>query len=181
MKKLLLLVAACLSGFANADAVTPFKEGVYNLSGSISYSSEDDSRFGNSTTFYASPGVLYFISPKIAVGGRVNYWRISDDTSRYESYGIAPAFRYYFTQNDLNPFVELSYEFGTSKNASSSGRDYRKNAGIVFGLNYFLAKNVALVPSVSYRHYKYEFNDSSRDAHEQKTLSIGVGVSVFIY
>ena len=179
MKSLLLLVIVSASSFANADSISPFKEGVYNLSGSVSYNEEDDSRFGKSTTFFASPGVLYFVSSTIAIGGRVNYWRISEDTSKYESYGVAPAFRYYFTKNHPNPFVELNYGYNTSKN--SSGRGDSKTTGIIFGLNYFLAKNVALVPSVSYWRYDYKFDNNPSFAHEDKTLTMGLGISVFIY
>ena len=179
----MLLVVFCISGYANADYVISFKKGTYNLSGSVSYNKQDNTQYGKSTSFYASPGVLYFISPGIAVGGRINYRRRSDNNSKYESYGIAPAFRYYFSQNDLNPFVELNYGYSTSRNTSGSfaGKDHSETAGVIVGLNYFLAKNVALGPSIAYRRYNYKFDNGTPDSLEDKVLSIGVGVSVFIY
>lgn len=183
MKKLLFvfIVCNCVLNFAYADS--PIEKDTYSLSGSISYSESDNSSFGRSKDLFVYPGFLYFISPNLGIGGRLQYWHSSDNTFNYKSYGVAPAIRYYFTQNNSMPFIELSYGYEKSKSSSSSNtsRGHSKSAGIIFGLDYFLSRNVALEPSIAYRHYRYDSDSGSSITRENNTLTMGIGINVFIY
>lgn len=159
-------------------------KGTYSINGTVSFISyyNENSDF-NSSVFIFSPGFDYFIIDNLSLGIKLSIQNETYGGTSNLNWGIGPSARYYLTDKIFKPFLLVSYSYA-QQNTSLSGEDI-KLSNIAFGLggDYFLSDNVALETLVSYtftntifpeRLHPY-YNDS-----EMKTLSIGIGVNVFL-
>ena len=97
---LLLAPAAAAAAQDVSQPRGPIDRGSWLVSGGASFIREErddeagDSR--SSTSFSIFPNALYFVVPRLAVGGQVGYGRFSADETTSSSWSIGPAVRYYF-------------------------------------------------------------------------------------
>jgi hypothetical protein len=189
MKKTFLATAALMLLINTAYADSPIDIGVYSLSGSISYSRANG---GGGTMTSITPGFLYFIYPKIAIGASISYWDFKTDNSENKSYGIGPVVRYYFGKDIIYPFGSVEYAYTKNKFESnfsgiasnSTGRS--SNFVLGLGFDYFLSRNVALEPVARYNfsHSTADtssFGSTSRSSSREENFFIGIGINVFIF
>ena len=159
------------------------KQGVYNLSGSISYSNSKDTTPGTTVkqfSFSIAPEFNYFVVDNLLVGGSITfqyaeyefsssgYYPNNKDIQRM--YGIGPSIRYYFTGSEIIPFIGVSASYLTINNSNFEAKSFTATAGI----NYFLSNSAALEPYLSYSIGSY-YSDN-----DTNTFSLGIRVSYFI-
>lgn len=182
----LVLVSFCLTSILSAqDAL---KQGVYYLSGSVSFissSNEMEDNFGREKTesinFSVQPSFNYFIVNNLSLGAGVTIW-YSDientyanhsDSFIFRSYGVGPNIRYYFPGNTLVPLIGAS----ASYRASGGEGQYQEGNDFTFfaGVNYFLSRGAAIEPFVS-----YSIGSMNKPEQDIKQFSIGVRMNYFI-
>lgn len=154
MKKVILSVAAVFAfGFANAQETVSegFTNGDVFISGAVGFES---SKTGDAKTnvFEVAPSVGFFVTPNIAVGGRVGFVSQKEEVAledeiKTTTFTIGAFGRYYFTPaSKFSLFGELGVNYGNAK--VEQGPDEIKADGfgveIAPGVSYFLAKNFAI-------------------------------------
>jgi len=164
--KTILMVTAVLIG---TQAFAQFEKGRMLVGGTALFSvTQDKSKVGNTSTvtgtnvnFDVSPQFGYFIMDHFAVGGfissRFSSFKDKNSSSNYRSnssgYTIGPMARYYF---DPGFFAQLGVGIGgTSYHTKSStiSQNYsylQTQLRIGAGYAFFLTKNTALEPMISY-------------------------------
>ncbi|HEU4497528.1 MAG TPA: porin family protein [Flavobacterium sp.] len=157
MKKVLLTVAAIFAfGFASAQDTTTeggFANGDVFITGAVGFGS---SKTGDAKTnsFEIAPSVGFFVTPNIALGGRLGYESSKDKTTPIEKktneFSIGVFGRYYMTPaSKFSIFGELGVNYSTSKTEidTPGSKDAKTNGfgvEVAPGISYFLAKNFAL-------------------------------------
>lgn len=161
-------------------AQNPLKRGVYRLGGSVSFYISDEEYENvknNYTVFSFEPTFGYFVTDNISLFSQIGF-NYSENESSYNNgpkykgysrfYSIGASVRYYFNAEKFIPFLGIGAEY--LKNSS----DYEgKRANISCGINYFLSKEVALEPYLSYTVL--------RGSMEQKSSIFRFGVSINYY
>ena len=173
------------------------KKGIYNLSGSISYSyskstSSSNEPYYNSgianikeTYISMTPSFSYFIMNNLSIGGSISYYyaeteySLSNTTnpslvfpkSISRNFGIGPSIRYYFSGNIIVPFLGISDFYSKNINSKQEGNIFTA----VGGINYFLSNSVALEPFLSYSLSTY-----NKPNQNTNTFSIGFRINYFI-
>ena len=160
-------------------ADSPIAEGVYSLSGSVSY---NKSYFdGQQTQQYSiRPGFLYFMNPKLGVGLYMSYSRRSGDTSKSITYGLAPTIRYYFITSDLYPFTQFSYARSrTKRNDTFFGRNNDfQSMSLAFGIDYFISRSVSIEPKFEYSRRRTDCDQCVELKYTN--VSFFIGITAFI-
>jgi len=155
MKKVILSVAALFAfGFANAQETTEggFANGDVFISGAVGFES---SKTGDNKTnsFEVAPSVGFFVTPNIAVGGRLGYESTKEEGFEFDetlsSFTIGAFGRYYVTPaSKFSLFGELFAGYRTSKIEDNIANDEAKSNGFAIqvapGVSYFLGKNFAI-------------------------------------
>ena len=190
MKKFVMAISVLIIMASNVNAESPTDKGVYNLSGTISYSRTNS---GGGTTLSVNPAFFYFVYPNLAIGATISYGYFKTDEDELKSYGIGPVIRYYFGKEMIHPFLSLEYVYSRDEidNTFSAGSPYVSTGhshvwtpGL--GIDYFIAKNVALEPVIRYT-FDHSFSNASgfgittSSNTRTETLFIGIGINVFIY
>jgi hypothetical protein len=179
--KFFLLFVIALFTSTTLLAQNPLKKGVYNLGGSVSlYFSHDefDNMKNDYTDISLAPSFGYFITDNISLSGKLGF-SYTENESSYNNgltykgyshyYSIGASARYYFHAEKIIPFLGIGAEF-SKYDSDMEG----KRAIIIGGINYFLSKEVALEPYVSYTL-------SSYNRSNQKSSMFRFGVSVNYY
>jgi opacity protein-like surface antigen len=159
MKKVILTVAAIFAfGFANAQETTDggFANGDVFISGAVGFGSSSTGDV-KTNAFEIAPSVGFFVSPNIALGGRLGYLSETDDSgvleTKQNTFSIGVFGRYYMTPAaKFSLFGELAVDYATSKfDDGVPGTDDQKANGfgvqVAPGVSYFLAKNFAIEAS----------------------------------
>ena len=156
MKKVILSVAAVFAfGFANAQETVSegFTNGDVFISGAVGFES---SKTGDVKTnvFEVAPSVGFFVTPNIAVGGRVGFTSQKEEDvfeTKTNTFTIEAFGRYYATPAaKFSFFGELAVNYGTSKIEGETplGDFESKSDGfgvqVAPGVSYFLSKNIAI-------------------------------------
>lgn len=158
------------------------KEGTYGIGGSGSISVnhiENNNLIYNLTSFVFQPNILYFFSKGLALGSVIEYnWVKSNGLYNYKSkyWGFGPQIRYYFLQNQYNPFIYINYQYQSDFLKSDGNNNTLKSNkfSIGLGLDLFIIKNVAIEPSLEY--YKYQ----SDNDYKSEGVELNVGLNIFI-
>jgi outer membrane protein len=185
MKKIILTFAAVFAfGFANAQEATTtdggFAKGDLFLTGSFGISSEktgDD----KSNSFTVAPSLGYFVSDKIAIGGRILY--TSDkaesgnvDTQDLTTLGIAGFARYYWTPaNKFSIFGEAEVAYVSAENNLTDVKGNGFGLGLAPGVSYFLSSNFAIEASWGLVGYNTFEVDGAQDS--TNTFNFGLDLS----
>lgn len=185
MKKVILSVAAVFAfGFANAQETVSegFAKGDVFISGALGFSSQKQGD-AKVTTFEVAPSVGYFVTPNIAIGGRLGFQSVKDETEPIEektnSFSIGAFGRYYFTPaSKFSLFGELAVDYVSSKTEfdfPGSTDDKYDGFGVQVapGVSYFLAKNFALEATWGVLGYSSLENDAP-GSEAQKTFNFSL-------
>ncbi len=185
--KTILLLSLLLA--LTTTAFTQVSKGQFLIGSSINFESikNENSSYGNyeSTNYYISPNIGYFIINKIATGLRVDFKSYNNKSESLETHqtntSISPFLRYYFlpVQKKVNAFIDVSYIHNKSKWSSNSNAGYFVKAkGYYFygGTAIFLTNQIALEFTFGYRHTK---SDDFGNTKENK-LSSGVGLQIHL-
>lgn len=162
------------------------EKGTISLNGNISFTSNYEEGDGlNSTIFIFNPRFDYFIIDNLSLGLMLNYQNISFGPSDNSSWGIGPSARYYFDVQVVKPFLGIGYSFA-QQNLSNDDNIKQNNIILNLGADYFLTNDVALETIISYTFMNYKYPQSYNTFYsdlegQRKTLSIGLGVNVFIH
>lgn len=153
MKKVILTVAAIFAfGFANAQETTEggFANGDVFITGAVGFGS---SKTGEAKTnsFEVSPSVGFFVTPNIALGGRLGFSSEKEEEGADElkttAFTVGVFGRYYVTPAaKFSLFGELAADYGTSK-VDDGTNDFKANGfgvQVAPGVSYFLGKNFAI-------------------------------------
>jgi len=153
MKKVILTVAAIFAfGFANAQETTEggFANGDVFISGAVGFGS---SKTGEAKTnsFEVSPSVGFFVTPNIALGGRIGFSSEKEEEGADElkttAFTVGVFGRYYVTPaSKFSLFGELAVDYGTSK-VDDGTNDFKADGfgvQVAPGVSYFLGKNFAI-------------------------------------
>jgi hypothetical protein len=170
-------------------AFSQVSKGQFLIGSSINLESikNENSSFGNneSTTYYISPNIGYFIFNQIATGLRIDFRSYNNKSESLETHqtntSIAPFIRYYFLpkQKKVNAFIDASYIHNKSKWSSDTNPGYFVKAkGYYFygGAAIFLTSQIALEFTFGYKHTK---SDDFGNTKENK-LSSGVGLQIHL-
>jgi hypothetical protein len=207
-----------MGGFSVPTFAQAIQRGTYSVAGNISYSvgntdysSSDDfmkSRSIENHSLSLSPSVSYFALPNFMVGLNIDYTRTKYEVEAYyndeffnysyeyiknKSLGIGPLFKYYIGDNDVKPFIGLSYlyskvkyqqRFDTESNFSiSKGATSVHSVLLSTGFGFFVSKSFAVEPFISYRIRKgadeMESSDTQSD-FDGKTLQAGISFNFFV-
>ena len=177
----LALIAAPVSGHAQES---PTDAGVYSLSGSIGYvESLDHDNFDRELTF--APNVMYFVAHDLALGVSVLYRHLSSDSFDEDSYGVGPSTRWYLRSDGIKPFVSGAFRYGkidSDFNDGTNGSDTKYWEGDVqLGLDFFLARNVAIEPTIGYAYRDFEDDGIKVINRDSNSLEFHIGINVFIF
>lgn len=137
---------------------------------------ERDDRF---TTLSISPGVQYFVTRGLALGGDVLVARSSLGDDGFWTYGIGPAATYFFGAAERTWYPYLGASLSFIKQSSDDDDDtstfgYRGAAGAAF----MVARNVGISTELFYNVTNWELGSSEGETDQ---FGLGVGISVFVY
>ena len=183
MKKLFVFISLVLLNIS-IFAQSPISEGVYTISGSISYSSQSYDQVSNSdNTFSFNPQLGYFFIDNLYTALSLNYMNHSFNSTSQNYYGIGPALRYYFEVEKIKPFLGLSFIYnkqtGNNGIVSISSTEWK----ISGGADYFITKSFALEASLNYSFLNFKLPQGiySSNTSNSKIFQLGIGVNYFIY
>jgi len=187
----ILLFVLSSSFIQSQDAL---KQGVYYLSGGIGFSSSNNEVKGiygsktKSTTFIVQPSFSYFIMDRLSIGPdfsfvyseyeeEYNYYYESYYNNSYKRifrhYGVGADLRYYFPGTTVVPLIGVS---GSYYKSGGHGNYQEGNDFTTFvGLNYFISRNAALEPYISYSMSSYNKPEQTSNA-----FAIGFRMNYFI-
>ncbi len=182
MKKIasLFLIVICVA--FQQYAQSPLSKGVYTLSGSVDGKYSKAEYGENSAESYMiniNPSYGYFITDNILVSGNLSYSYYEDryttprGTSSYimRSINFGPSARYYFNYKGIVPFAGIHVTYSKYLGEDSYAFKYGAEAGI----DYFIAKTVAIEPFVGYEIFNWYKPDET-----VKNVTLGIRVSHYI-
>ncbi|MDH7605685.1 MAG: hypothetical protein QHH13_12360 [Melioribacter sp.] len=159
----------------------PLKRDVYTLGGTlnISYANYNYEKSSNEEfRLTASPSLGYFITDNIMISGKLGFlyfeskYTSSDFVGKSYSrqFSIGSFFRYYFNAEKFIPFLGAGIDYVKVFQTEY----YSTEIFFTGGLNYFLSKEIAFEPFVSYSIIL--MNNISKSSNN---LSIGAGINYF--
>lgn len=165
-------------------AQNSLRMGVYTLGGSVGLSlanHEDDFSKDKFTFITVEPSFGYFITNNLLINGRLSFDYSENEyfdkthgpsyNSIYRFYEVGVGIRYYFNSETIIPFVGVGIFYSKQYNAEMDGKGITVSAGI----NYFLSKEVALEPNVSYLLSSYNMYGQTYNA-----FRVGISVNYYI-
>ena len=162
-------------------AQSSVQKGTYTFNGSISISSQSfDNEYDSKTIVSFNPQYGCFLLDNLytALSFKLEY--DSFDYLSVIQIGLGPSLRYYFMDNNLNPYIGVSYI--KLLHIPGKNDDLSSELRLTSGINYFVTNNFALETSVN-----YSFLNNSRSYKNLVKLSlsnifqIGIGINYFIY
>lgn len=185
IKKIILsILAVAAFGTANAQESNStdggFAKGDLFLTGSFGISSEktgDD----KSNSFTVAPSLGYFVSDKIAIGGRISYTSEKAesenvDTQDLTALGISGFARYYWTPaNKFSIFGEAEVSYVSAENNLTNVKGSGFGLGIAPGVSYFLSSNFAIEASWGLLGYNTFEVDGAQDS--TNTFDLGLDLN----
>lgn len=122
--------------------------------------------------FTLNPKASYFLGEKFAIGLNTSYQ--FNGIENYQIFSAGPTLRYYFKNAKLAPFIDWEYNLGSSRIQMDLSSEYETRTsniyGAGFGLDYFVARNIALEGTL-----KYLWHDETRDGN----ITFNVGLQFF--
>lgn len=174
MKKVLLSAVALLAfGFANAQEEKStnggFSKGDVFVTGAFTFGSTNDKDDEVKTNgFEIAPQVGYFLTENIAIGGKLGFSSMKEETAGADTKDMSGltlgAFgRYYFTPaNQFSLFANLGLDYSSMKNNLPGGDKVNGfDAGLGAGMNYFVSSNFSLEAGVAVLGFSSEKSDAT--------------------
>ncbi|MGE5498484.1 MAG: hypothetical protein ACM3Q2_10455 [Syntrophothermus sp.] len=170
---------------------SPTSKGVYRLYGSISGSytktkegvSEIQMHEVKMLDLTFSPGASYLVSDNFELGLQISYYHynrsytggyLKEFSINNHYFFIGPNFRVYLPVKEVYPFFGGVLSFGIpSKYGDLINNFDLNNIQVIAGLDYYLSKNVALEPLLSYTW------DNTPLGSTKIMVGIGINYSIF--
>ena len=160
-------------------------QGAFVLGGTVSFSSDGGDLYENAegdrvNTALLNPGILYFISPGLAIGGELYVENVSQGDFSVTTIGIGPEIAYYFgdAESTVYPFVEAGISY------ASVSSDFIDASGIGFGLGagaaFMLTRSVAITAGGAYEISNLSV-DQLDDTQSGNTIRLELGVAAFLF
>lgn len=173
----LAVFSTVLFGAITLNAQT--QKGSFMIAGAASFSSSSGDLYGDETQtqFQIMPGVYHFLADNVAVGGRINYIRVSQGDVSSSALLIGPYAAYFFQSGPKSsPFVGGGIFLNSS---SSKYGDFSSTANghtIVLsgGMALFVRPHFAIIPELGINFQELESTSGT-------TILLGVGLAGFIY
>jgi outer membrane protein len=183
MKKVLLSAVALLAfGFANAQEEKSnggFSKGDVFVTGAFTFGSTNDKDSDVKTnSFEIAPQVGYFLTENIAIGGKLGFASMKEETSGVDTEDMSGltlgAFgRYYFTPaNQFSLFANLGLDYSSMKDKLADAKLNGFQAGLGAGMNYFVSSNFSIEAGVAVLGFSSEKSDATG---AKGTSSFGFG------
>jgi outer membrane protein len=183
MKKVLLSAVALLAfGFANAQEEKSnggFSKGDVFVTGAFTFGSSNDKDSDVKTnSFEIAPQVGYFLTENIAIGGKLGFASMKEETSGVDTEDMSGltlgAFgRYYFTPaNQFSLFANLGLDYSSMKDKLADAKLNGFQAGLGAGMNYFVSSNFSIEAGVAVLGFSSEKSDATG---AKGTSSFGFG------
>lgn len=173
MKKVLLSAVALLAfGFANAQEEKStnggFSKGDVFVTGAFTFGSTNDKDADVKTNgFEIAPQVGYFLTENIAIGGKVGFASMKEesagvDTEDMSGLTLGAFGRYYFTPaNQFSLFANLGLDYSSMENKLADSKVNGFNAGLGAGMNYFVSSNFSIEAGVAVLGFSSEKSDAT--------------------
>lgn len=155
--KFLFILSFLTFSFANAQQIEADEEmnsakGVTFQNGDMFLEGAIKINTGGDEDYYGfSPKFGYFLNDRIAVGAKLNYENIENETNntKTDKFGAGAFARYYFLELDqkrFKAFAEAGLGFGRNETKVNNVEDTDNSvtADLNIGLNYFVTKNIAV-------------------------------------
>lgn len=194
---IVLLLCGALSATAG-----PIDKGSFYLNGSAFYQSQSgdlyeydgdavqsygfgDAQLSIVGDFEVSPTFGYFVSPGVFLGAQVSVLGFKQGSDKLTAVAVGPTVGYYFNPNkertevkgSVYPYIRGFFNWG--KLSDGLDADILQYGGKA-GLLYMLSSAVAVDAGVQFRGDSWK-PDGAPDSITGTTLSIGAGISAFIY
>jgi len=175
MKKIIItLCAAFAISFANAqdkkDAVPGFSKGDLVATGSVSFVSRS---YGGNSTVIIAPSLVYFTSDNLSVSARYSSEKSGPLTSK--GFGIGTAY-HFNAGKQFSTQLGATLDFGSMKNGTE---DYTTtNFDIVYGINYFITKHLALGASLAALSHHI---NTPKNGPEVETTTLGLDTDHILF
>jgi Outer membrane protein beta-barrel domain len=170
-------------------AFTQISKGQFLAGGKISFESirDENSINGNneSTNYFISPNIGYFIIDKMAGGLRIDFDSYNHKSGNVETHlnsrSISPFLRYYFLPiaKKVNAFIDISYIHEKTKWSSLSNDGYYEKTNgysISAGPSIFLTDKIALEFTAG---FKQTLSDNFGNS-KSKTFNSGLGLQIHL-
>lgn len=168
----------------NMFAQYPFKTGIYTVTGSVGFSlsnHEDNYIKDKMTAISIQPSFGYFVTNNLLVSGQLAFNYTEDNISNksngpsykgiYRYYQVGASLRYYFNSETVIPFFGVGVFYSKQYNAEMDGKGMNISAGI----NYFLSKEIALEPYLS-----YSFSSYNKYGQSNNNFNVGLSINYYI-
>lgn len=184
MKKVIL---SALAVFAFGTAVAQegngnggFSKGSMFLSGAFSIGSEKTGE-NKASGFEIEPKFGYFVSDNIAIGGKLGYASIKEETAGVDTTDataltIGAFGRYYFTPaSQFSLFGQAGLDYSSIDDKLGDVKQNEIGVNVGLGLSYFVSNDWAI--EATWAGLGYTSNDNGGDGAE-KTNSFGLGADL---
>lgn len=169
MKKVIFAAVAVFGfAFANAQDSNGFAKGDKFVTGAFVFGSENDKDSDVKTNgFEIAPQIGFFVSENIAIGAKVGYASMKEESSGVDTEDMSGltlgAFgRYYFTPaNQFSLFANLGLDYSSMEDNLSNAKVNGIDAGLGAGLNYFVSSNFSIEAGVAVLGFSSEKSDAS--------------------
>lgn len=136
------------------------------------------------TTIHFSPDILYFVAPRLALGGVLSFTRASSDGATARSTTLGPEIRYFFADPaaKAQPYVGASVSRDWSKFDSPLGESDATSSslGAAAGVIWMVSRQVGISSELFYRRSSPD--DVPANAPDVTTTGIGLrfGFAAFL-
>jgi hypothetical protein len=185
----LLLATSTALAQTKPKPANPIDRGSMLVGGSASFVHTDGESGDDFTDLSIVPNVLFFIAPRVAIGGEfgVTHTRSSAFTST--SWLVGPAARLFFGSGAPKtlPFIGTAVLWHTSNGDIIGSFGTISSSGLMFdggaGITQMLSKQVGLTGEAFVRHMSNTFSQPSTPDNTSRATQFGVrfGFSAFLF
>ena len=178
--KLIVLVSLLsLPVVTSAQSTGPTARGNALVGGTASFTRATQTIAGQdeTTTFVEfSPHILYFVAPRVAIGGVLGYGRASNDESSSTSYTLGPEGRVFLADAaaKAQPYLGASVarEWGKFESDFGSGKPKSTRYTAVAGVIWMVTRQVGLSSEAFYQR----ITDDNAPANFPEVKNSGLGL-----
>lgn len=180
-----LLLTATLAATAltaQAQARTAIDKGSVLVGGSASItqtSVESGNTELTSTNIFLSPRALFFVAPRLAIGGTFTFGHTSGDNQNGTGIGAGPALRYYLVSGGRTalPYVGAGFQSTRQTFDLPTGGELKETTrqldGFV-GVDFMVTRQVGIVAEAFYSNFSRNSSDS-----DANTFGLRFGIDAF--
>ena len=187
---ILPLLLAPAAAAAQADTRSPIDRGSWLVSGGASFARTEaeglDGDDNVTTSLSIQPNLLFFLVPRLAVGGQVGYARFSSEGASTSSWWLGPAARYYFgdPRGRVLPYLGASamrqaVSFETDDSGIESDGSVWEYEGVA-GLTFMLSRHVGIAAEGFATRRTAADGDAPFTNGDVTTYGIRFGVAAFV-